>query len=732
MPSTLSDRFIDLGNALPSSILILMATCIISSVAYYFIAALLAVSPPTSGLGVVLLGRVHDAKLNWHVHVIRSFLETAFWVGVIGFAYFGSTDEAGESNSMVDRKLIEAVLWGTMSGVGVVLLGDVCTRCLDDTLEVRFKVNVSAPNNVPRRLSSKLDDEAEEDEQQEETSNIFAYFGTFIVLYIFSFLGYQTLSFIFSFPYSLNVITENANSNQPFSITNIVILHILLATIAGVTFTATASLLVSISPTLGEVLLTRVTHTYDNWRVHTKRSMLELGGWLLAVSGSFHLRYYGTASLLDNTTDAAGLCNSSSCINNKTCENDDSAYEDDAMRAVWALLWALQLGTLVGCALVLGVHHFSGDNLTKQSAIPTKSSKAKPISDQKAAVTSGSTCAVREKARKDGLVLLDGNWYNVEKFVHHHPGGVEVLEQYLGADISFVFRVMHRNPTQIMKYRKPVRAATPEELEALTSRRQEVCLDMMDDFVTNSIDIASPEMLPKPTQFDLKSFEKDFIDLYEEFVAQGYFKPSTTWLLWNTAVLISIIALSVISMKVLPPTSFVLPGALLGLFWHQSGFLMHDAEHHNLAGNERLNDILGWIYGTVFLGVNGAWWREEHREHHAFLNTYDDESGFKDPQVCQRHCRRLQSYLFLSLLTHSILFIHSQMREDVWIQNKKLIPFFGDEIIHFLTNFQHILFLPIIFIVGRVGIVVDSTLTERKFRPWSKCQLVFIEKELLI
>lgn len=46
---------------------------------------------------------------------------------------------------------------------------------------------------------------------------------------------------------------------------------------------------------------------------------------------------------------------------------------------------------------------------------------------------------------------------------------------------------------------------------------------------------------------------------------------------------------------------------------------MHDAEHHNLAGNEVVNDILGWMYGTVCLGVNGAWWREEHREHHAFL-----------------------------------------------------------------------------------------------------------------
>ena len=59
------------------------------------------------------------------------------------------------------------------------------------------------------------------------------------------------------------------------------------------------------------------------------------------------------------------------------------------------------------------------------------------------------------------------------------------------------------------------------------------------------------------------------------------------------------------------------------------------------------------------------------------------------------------------------------MREDVWIQHKKLIPFYGEEVIHFLCNFQHILFLPIIFIAGRVGIVIDSTLTERKFRPWT-------------
>ena len=72
--------------------------------------------------------------------------------------------------------------------------------------------------------------------------------------------------------------------------------------------------------------------------------------------------------------------------------------------------------------------------------------------------------------------------------------------------------------------------------------------------------------------------------------------------------------------------------------------------------------------------------------------------------------------MLLTLIISSYIW---QMREDVWIQHKKLIPFFGDQMIHFLANFQHILFIPIIFFVGRIGIVIDSTMTERKFRPWT-------------
>lgn len=316
-------------------------------------------------------------------------------------------------------------------------------------------------------------------------------------------------------------------------------------------------------------------------------------------------------------------------------------------------------------------------------------------------------CPTREKARAQGLVLYNKHWYNVSKFIAHHPGGSELLEQYLGTDITHVFHVMHRNPKQIMKYRKPVRGATEEEMEELLQRRNEVSQEMFDEYEEGVMTKSHAADFFNRERFNLEAFEKDAGELYEDFTKAGYTKPTFGFVAQKTALVLMFLFLSVLCMKcassddhqsiiATTPLSYILPGIFLGLFWHQSGFLMHDAEHHNLIGNELVNDILGWLYGTVFLGVNGAWWREEHREHHAFLNAFD-EAGFKDPQ----------------------------MKEDIWIQNANLIPFYGQELIHFLANFQHILFIPIIFFAGRIGIVVDSTLTERKFRPWTILGNVF-------
>ena len=576
------------------------------------IASSLSLSPPTSGLGLVLIGRVHEAKPNWHAHVIRSLLETGFWISVVGFTYF-----RGDVESTEVQRLIIAVAWGTLSGVSVVLLGDSWERYLSRCGGIRVVVKVDTLKNTESELK-----------QHEKINNkdAFASLGAFSLLYIFFFVGYHTLSFIFLLPYTMHHHGYNFACN-------LFLLYIFLATLAGVTFTATATILVRISSTenLGRVLLGRVTSAGVNWRYRTKRSAFEVGTWLLIVCCSFHVRYFGWNALWGN----GQFCSSSS--------DCGSEFQEEALRATWAVVWALQRGTIVASALVLGEHYLyekkeSIRNVSRAKIAQVKRKKIAPTVER-------SPCQVREKARKEGLILYDGDWYSVGKFVPHHPGGAEILEQYLGTDISFVFRVMHRNPNNIMKYRKPVRIATCDELEALTKRRQTICNDMMEDYQRTS----SSEKQSHPKLFDLESFEKDAIKLWEQFVELGYFKPSRVWIVRNTIVLFSLLASSISCMKILPPSWYLVPGVLLGLFWHQSGYLMHDAEHHNLAGNEVINDVLGWLYGTVCLGVNGAWWREEHREHHAFLNTYDGE-GFKDPQV-----RCLNKCVILFLMPHLIL-----------------------------------------------------------------------------
>jgi delta8-fatty-acid desaturase len=286
------------------------------------------------------------------------------------------------------------------------------------------------------------------------------------------------------------------------------------------------------------------------------------------------------------------------------------------------------------------------DNKSQQPSSSPASSSAHPKTNT-SNKNSSNKCPTREKARAQGLILYNKHWYDVYKFIPHHPGGSEILKQYLGTDITHVFHVMHRDPNQIMKYRKPVREATEEEMKELLQRREDVCQEMFNVYEEGVMTKSHAVDFLDRKQFNLEAFEKDAGELYDEFMKAGYTKPTLFWLVQKTALVLMFLFLSIVCMQLASsdgqeqssssiiatrPLSYILPGIFLGLFWHQSGFLMHDAEHHNLIGNERVNDILGWVYGTVFLGVNGAWWREEHREHHAMLNSFDDD-GFKDPQV---------------------------------------------------------------------------------------------------
>ena len=139
---------------------------------------------------------------------------------------------------------------------------------------------------------------------------------------------------------------------------------------------------------------------------------------------------------------------------------------------------------------------------------------------------------------------------------------------------------MHRKPSLIMKQRKPVRPATTQELDAITHRRREICYEMMENYRSNSLLVSSVAKSPELKKFDLKAFEKDALELYEQFRNEGYFKPTLLWLIGNIVFVLFFLFLCILSMHTLPSWSsfsYIVPGICLGLFWHQSGFSMHDA-----------------------------------------------------------------------------------------------------------------------------------------------------------
>jgi len=123
---------------------------------------------------------------------------------------------------------------------------------------------------------------------------------------------------------------------------------------------------------------------------------------------------------------------------------------------------------------------------------------------------------------------------------------------------------------------------------------------------------------------------------------------------------------------------------------------MHDFMHNEVFHNRRIDQFFGMFFGTVCLGVNGHWWRDEHFEHHAFTNVYDEKTGYYDPQ----------------------------MREDVWMQNPILLTSFQRAALVFkmgqfcLIKIQHVMFVVLSVFFGRVGIVVDSMHLEQRWYEW--------------
>lgn len=178
-----------------------------------------------------------------------------------------------------------------------------------------------------------------------------------------------------------------------------------------------------------------------------------------------------------------------------------------------------------------------------------------------------------------------------------------------------------------------------------------------------------------------------FARLGDFFEKEGYFEYDIYWYLRKIILSFAILMAAFGCAIYWQQSTWKYLGALaLAAFWQQCGFLMHDSEHNLITGNRHVDSWIGTFFATLCFGVNGSWWRDDHFVHHALTTCVDHKNDFYDPQ----------------------------MREVIWAQNEKLWPFFRTKIELFCIKIQHVTFLPVCLLLGRIGIMGDSMKDERQ------------------
>lgn len=140
--------------------------------------------------------------------------------------------------------------------------------------------------------------------------------------------------------------------------------------------------------------------------------------------------------------------------------------------------------------------------------------------------------------------------------------------------------------------------------------------------------------------------------------------------------------------------------AMVGM---QLGFFGHDAGHYSIAKNRLLNDSIGHISHSFFLGLSFSYWRDNHNKHHSDPNHQDmdpdirDSSPFSLTEKKAKHSRGITRFMtkhqaFLLLPAFLGLGFSKKYLSLKWlVQNKKLFS------LDFLIFLLHLAFF---FLIG--------------------------------
>jgi len=552
---------------------------------------------PTRNLGESLNDRLFNFAANWRKFPMRSMAELSTFLGVTLHIYAESQD------------FMFAVRAGVASGSVVCLLGDAWVKCCCCNL-------VSATEDERVRLVP---------------TGFMAYF---VIL---------TCNFCFK-----DVPTMLGRRTLPFW------LQLFMATSGALTYIMLGRLFMRLPGTkfFGAVLQHRMTHVLTNWDAHPLRSALECGATNL-ISWTVWYRTDGNLTWFVTTIIVSGplmvLC---SCFvdrvrgvqpvtlpfkyNVAVRKRSSTSFVPEPVDSVEPMIEAT-----------------SQQPVGKMPSPTTKSGKTK---SNKPLMTWAEFS--KHNSPKDAYLLIQGEVYDVTKWLDQHPGG-SIIAKYAGADATDQFAAFHR--PKVAHRLKAFHVAT---------------------------------LAPDSGEPAMSSVTKDYRDLRDFLYSEGFFKPNPEYYNGRHAIWLGMVVTSVCMVLFANSWAGVLLGAvLMGLGWQQAGFLAHDAAHHGIQDPPKRGhtNMLAWFLGNVVFGISANMWNEEHSAHHAITIRPRE-----DPQF---------NYLPLFMISEKELHIS----EVDGPKGYQFNPFSRASV-----AVQHFVFLPVAVLIGRVNIYAISIVFEIK------------------
>eukprot|EP01135_Chromosphaera_perkinsii_P007595 Nk52_evm51s914 gene=Nk52_evmTU51s914 len=249
---------------------------------------------------------------------------------------------------------------------------------------------------------------------------------------------------------------------------------------------------------------------------------------------------------------------------------------------------------------------------------------------------------------KCSYVAINGVVYDITDWAAMHPGGESVIRMFAGKEVSDVFSAFHD------------KAAWSQ----LKSMRVGVLTDHL----------------------ETPAYVKEFRELNSKFRRMGLYdiNHQKYWRLIAGIVCVYCIFFSVM-FSGLSDFYKLLVCPILPLIWIQSGFLGHDLGHNQMFGKKQYNEGLGFVFGTMLMGLSMDWWKSTHNTHHAVTNSID-----LDPDTQYLPIFAISSHL---------------VKDFVSKYHKKVFVF--DYITREIVKRQHLLMFPVMAF-ARVNIYIQG------------------------